>query len=164
MSEKNLLGLTQASQQKKEIALAKTEKAIAFLIENRQKITIRSVAKEARVSVSYIYKYPELAYKIQTLRDRQKYEIKASNQPIKLESDKQDLIDEIKRLKRHIEQLEGKGKSLSKIQQQNLQLQIENQELKQELAYTKRNLQQTRDFILSQSYNTQGELPSRNTD
>lgn len=47
--------------------------AIAKLTKNKQKITVRSVAKEAGVSVSYIYKYPELAYNIQRLREQQKY-------------------------------------------------------------------------------------------
>ena len=51
---KRLSGLSQASQIKKQQALEKTEKAIAKLASNKENITIRSVAREAGVSISYI--------------------------------------------------------------------------------------------------------------
>ena len=68
MLDKQIAGLHIASQRKKQETLLKVEKAIADLLDSKQKITVRFVAKEAGVSVSYIYKYPELAYSIQKLR------------------------------------------------------------------------------------------------
>ena len=78
MLDKQTAGIAKASKRKKEESLLRTEKAIALLIEQNQKITVRSVAREAGVSVSYIYKYPELAYKIQRLREQQKYSLDKS--------------------------------------------------------------------------------------
>ncbi|MCC0178687.1 hypothetical protein I4641_17085 [Waterburya agarophytonicola K14] len=166
MSNKQIAALTIASQQKQKIALARTEEAIEYLIENNFKITVRSVAKTAGVSVSYIYKYPELAYKIQTLRDRQKYNLDSEkclpsniNQQLKkLKSEKIELIGKIEELNNYINAIEEKGKSLTKLQIENLQLQTENQQLKQELEYIKQNLHKTRSFILSQGYDTQDEV------
>ena len=43
------------------------------MIDKKQKITIYLVATKAGYSASYIYKYSELSYKIQTLREQQKY-------------------------------------------------------------------------------------------
>jgi hypothetical protein len=158
MLDKQVIALTQASQKKKQIALEKTEKAIANLITKKQKITIRAVAREAGVSVSYIYKYPELAYKIQTLREQQKYNLEKNDytaidleQRIQiLEQEKVEFIQEIEQLKANLETVKVGDNSVKN-------LQIENQQLKQELEYTKQNLQEAREFILSRGYNTQDE-------
>ncbi len=74
-SKKRTAGLKEASEKKKQIALVRTHQAIDNLVQTKQKITVRSVAREAGVSVSYLYKYPEISYRIQSLRDAQKYEI-----------------------------------------------------------------------------------------
>ena len=58
MVSKKLLGLSRASNKKKQESLLRTEQAIAKLSQENRKITVRLVAKEAGVSVSYIYKYP----------------------------------------------------------------------------------------------------------
>lgn len=159
MSEKQITALHIASQKKQQKALAKTEQAIAQLIRERQKITVRAVARLAGVSVSYIYKYPELAYRIQTLREQQKYDVDdnkilpstTSKKLKQIELENQRLTSEIRKLKNQIECLGKKDNSLSELQSENLRLQTENQELKQELVHTKKHLQQARDFILSQS-------------
>ena len=158
MSDQQLAALAKSSHKKKLSALAKTEKAIATLVENKSKITIRSVARTAGVSVSYIYKYPELAYKIQTLREQQKYDlIKAENshsdgteKVAKLEQVNLELRQENAELKLYIDRSKSKSNSLSKLQQDNIQLLQENQQLKRSLAYTEEKLQTAREFILGQ--------------
>ena len=77
MSDKRAAALAIASQKKQQVALAKTERAITYLAENKFKITVRSVAKIAGVSVSFLYKYPEIIYRIHTLKEKQKYELLA---------------------------------------------------------------------------------------
>ena len=156
MLDKKLLGLDNASKRKKQNALLKTEKAIAKLVREQQKITIRSVAKEAEVSVSYIYKYPELAYKIQQLREQQKYSLVKSDRATintekqikKLEQEKAELIQEIEELRAIIDRNKTGNNSLEKLKTENVQLASQNQKLKQELEYTKKNLQEAREFIL----------------
>ena len=81
MIDKQVAGLHIASEKKKQEALLKTEKAIANFVNSKQKITVRSVAKEAGVSVSYIYKHPQLAYSIQRLREQQKYSLEKREKP-----------------------------------------------------------------------------------
>ncbi|MGF1589486.1 MAG: DUF6262 family protein [Pleurocapsa sp.] len=162
MSDKQIVGLSQASKKKGQEALFKTEKAIAKLIENNQRITIRSVAREAEVSTSYIYKYPELAYKIQRLREQQKYSLVKSDRFPKnigkqvqiLQREKAELSQEIAKLKASISKLNAGNNNLNNLQSENIQLITENQQLKQELRYAQQNLQQAREFILSQGYDS----------
>ena len=161
--------LNQASRKKQKEALFKTEQAINKLVKNKQKITVRSVAREARVSVSYIYKYPELAYKIQLLRDAQKYDssylqksLPNTNNDLKEEkNDRKKLLEEIKYLKTYIKTIESKKKSVAELQKENTQLQIENEKLKQELEFVRQNLAETREFILQQGhYTTHNKIKS----
>jgi ACT domain-containing protein len=163
MSDKQIAALTKASQKKKQEAFEKTTRAIANLIAQKQKITIRSVAREAGVSVSYIYKYPELAYKIQTLREQQKY----SNEPVSinleqrlqtLEEEKVELIQEIEQLKVNLETVKV-GSNAKSLQAENLRLHRENIQLQRELEFTKQNLQEAREFILG--YKTQTESSTK---
>ncbi|MEM8674995.1 MAG: DUF6262 family protein [Cyanobacteria bacterium P01_G01_bin.67] len=165
MIEKKLVGLSKASHQKKQEALLKTEQAIAKLSNQKQKITIRSVAKEAGVSVSYIYKYPELAYKIQQLREQQKYsQVKrdrstsnTEQQLQKLQQEKAKLAQEICELRAIIDTKTIGENSLVNLKNENIRLITENRQLKKELKYTQRNLQQAREFILRGDWEKQNE-------
>ncbi len=159
MSDKQIAELHKASQKKKQEALLKAQEAIAELTKNNQKITIRSVARKAGVSVSYIYKYPELAYKIQRLREQQKYSLVKCDRPNKstttvkiLQQDKAELIREIEELKATIDRVNTGKNSLEDFQVENIKLKLENQKLKRELEYTQKNLQETREFILKTGY------------
>ena len=168
MSDKQLTELSKASQKKKQQALEKTEKAIAELTKNNQKITIRSVARKARVSVSYIYKYPELAYKIQRLKEQQKYSLvkcdskatrqrnrpdEAMTKQVKiLQQQNAKLIREIEGLKAIIDRVKTGTNSSEDFYTENIQLKLENQKLKKELKYAQKNLQETREFILENRY------------
>ena len=164
MRDRQIAGLAKASQKKRQEALLKTEKAIAKLIAQKQKITVCSVAKEAEVSVSYIYKYPELAYKIQRLREQQRYSLVEDDRPAKkidrqskiLQQEKAELIAKIKTLKNSI-RVESGNNTLEDLKAENIWLLTENQKLRRELEYTQQNLQQAREFILGQGYNEQNE-------
>jgi regulator of replication initiation timing len=152
-TDKRIAALNKASQKKRQEALIKTQTAINNLVKNQQKITIRSVAREAKVSVSYIYKYPEISDKIQNLRDAQKYQPNDAITSLpKANIDNTKLIKEIAQLKAYIHNIENKKKSISELQKENIDLQIENQELKKELEFVKQNLAEMRNFILSQSH------------
>ena len=158
MSDKQLAGLNAASEQKKQEALQKTEIAIASLVENKQKITIRSVAKKAGVSVSYIYKYPELTYKIQKLREQQKYSLVVKNESSvidikEIETLKQNNIDLSKKiieLEAIIERFKSGKNTIKSLREENIQLATENIQLKKELNHTLESLQSARQFILEQ--------------
>ncbi len=166
MLGKQLTGLSNASKKKKRESLLKTEKAIAKLIAQKQKITIRSVAREAGVSVSYIYKYPELSYKIQKLREQQKYNLQKRERPSenvdrqvqKLQQEKAELIQEITELRAIIDRRKTGENSLEDLKAENVQLVTENRQLKKELQYTKQNLQEAREFILREGCNNQNQL------
>jgi hypothetical protein len=158
MTNQQLSGLNKASLKKRQKALIRTEEAIAKLTNNKQKITIRSVAREAKVSVSYIYKYPELAYKIQCLREQQKYDLVVKNKAVEKVDQKAELwriekaklIQEIAELKAITEQDRVGENDLETLKIENLQLATENIKLKNELKYTQQSLQEARTFILEQ--------------
>ena len=160
MLDKQVAGLHIASQKKKQEALLKVEGAIANLVNSKRKITVRSVAKQAGVSVSYIYKHPELAYSIQRLREQQKYSLDKRKEPADnmedkvkiLQQEKDKLAEELEKLKASIEQVNAGKKTVKYLQAENIKLIIENQKLKQDLEYTRRKLQQAREYILSQRY------------
>ena len=166
MSDKKLIGLSNSSQKRKQESLQKTERAIAKLIEQKQKITIRSVAREAGVSVSYIYKYPKLAYKIQKLREEQKYSLvksdrseqKTTKKVEKLQQEKAELIQEIAELRAIVDRGKTGENLLEDLKTENMQLATENRQLKRELKYTKQNLQEAREFILREGRSEQDQL------
>ncbi len=168
MSDKQIEALTKAAKRKKQEALAKTEQAIQNLIKKKHKITIRSVAREAGVSVSYIYKYPELAARIQHLKARQQSDSVKPQSPLSkssqiittqlhnrikiLEQEKAKLSQELTILTSNIYQLDNSSNIVEHLQAENLRLLEENQRLKEQLANTEHKLLQSRDFILSQGY------------
>ena len=70
--DERIARLSAASEQKKQDALVATENAIQKLQKEGKSITFKSIAREAGVSTSYLYKYPELKEKISKLREGQK--------------------------------------------------------------------------------------------
>lgn len=155
MADNRLEGLNRASQKKKQSAEFRTKEALKELINSGEKITIRSVARKAGVSVSYIYKYPELTYEIQQAKEQQKYSSSPSDRQgtdtvLEIEQLQQEnarLIEEIEALKTRTKENKT-GSNLEKLQQENIQLTVENQQLQQELAYTRQKLHEAREFIL----------------
>ena len=168
MSDKGIEALKSATAKKKQEALEKTEKAIQTLIKKNHKITIRSVAREAGVSTSYIYKYPELAYRIQTLKEQQKYnhvkpEVPSTkshqiiatglrNRVKIVEQEKEELIEEIKALAANVYEMSKNANSVERLKAQNVELLAENKMLRKQLKYFEDRISEQRDFILEQRY------------
>ena len=69
--EQRIAKLDAAQQQRKQDCLDRTEKAVAKLLENNERVSFGAVARIANVSISYLYKYPELKERIQKLRHQQ---------------------------------------------------------------------------------------------
>ena len=167
MLDRQIEGLKKKARQKKLIAWQKTEKAINNLINNRQKITIAAVARAAGVSTSYIYKYPELSYRIQRLREQQKYEVKdlgcSDDKPLQiekrksdrvnnLEKEKAELTQKLKLLDRSINQILNSDNTVENLKAQNIKLTIENQELNKRLQKLEQEVYQLRGVILDRGY------------
>jgi len=68
---RRIAALSNAALEKKRLATEATDKAIRNLTSLNQSITVANVARLAGVSTSYIYKYPELKERIDSLRNRQ---------------------------------------------------------------------------------------------
>lgn len=101
--------LKQAQARRKDDTLERAYKAIEALQKTGGKINFPTIAKEAKVSVSYLYKYPELKQHIGELRNQQ------SSMPRKpltkpTASDSQSKI--ISRLKGRVRQLEEHNREL----------------------------------------------------
>lgn len=140
--------LKAAAQKKKEEALAKTESAIKQIIKQGKKINMSVVAAYANVSVSYLYKYPEIRQRIQQLRDQQVLPVRsnnsqateASNQVIiaQLRSKIKQLDVEVKELKLINESLAGQLHEFMSYQAQVQHLQSQNIELQSRLDSIKK--------------------------
>lgn len=69
---RRITALNNAALEKKRLATEATDKAIRNLTSLNQSITVANVARLAGVSISYIYKYPELKERIDFLKNQQK--------------------------------------------------------------------------------------------
>ena len=179
MPNKRIEALTKAAEKKKQEALKKTEKAIQTLVKQNHKITVRSVAREAGVSVSYIYKYPELTSRIQTLREQQKkLPVKPQSPSSKshqiittqlrnrikvLEQEKEELNKEIKDLAANIYGMSKSENSLDRLKAENIKLLEENNKLKKSLRYTEKRLQESREYILSRGNENKSDGSRQNS-
>jgi Family of unknown function (DUF6262) len=140
--------LKAAAQKKKEEALSKTELAIKQIIKQGKKINMSVVAAHANVSVSYLYKYPEIRQRIQQLRDQQVVPARsvnysatnASNQVIatQLRSRIKQLEVEVKELKLINESLAGQLHEFMGYQAQVQHLQSKNIDLQNSLDLIKK--------------------------
>ena len=101
--EERIARLSAASEQKKQDALAATEKAIRKLQKEGKVITFKAVAREAQVSTSYLYKYPELKEKIAKLREEQRRSA-LRVMPVASDNSKTRIIGHLKRRIKDLEQ------------------------------------------------------------
>lgn len=120
MSQKNIkearienLKLTQATRKKE--TCSKVYKAIEYLEKNDAKINFHTVAKQASVSVSYLYKYPEIKQYIAQIRGKQSSITPALIPNIKAISDESH-NKIVNRLKERIKQLDS---DLSELKRKN---------------------------------------------
>ena len=102
--------LQQVQAARKEDSADRVFKAIEHLQKIDGKITFTSVAKEANVSVSYLYKYPEIKIRIAEVRNKQRsFPVSPMAQPNSSSTGKI-----ITRLKEKIQQLENENKELKR--------------------------------------------------
>lgn len=134
-------GLRSAAEQKKNEALERTDKAIAQMVKQGEKINFHTVAVAAGVSVAYLYKYDAIKQRIDQLRKQQspikgivqkQGSSEASKAAIittfKERIKKQEL--EIKGLREHIEVTQGIAMHVPELKQQIEILKAENSELR----------------------------------
>ncbi|MDJ0578375.1 MAG: DUF6262 family protein [Xenococcaceae cyanobacterium MO_234.B1] len=101
---KRITALKNAAEDKRKFCSEATDKAIIKLINANKPLTIANVAREAGVSTSYIYKYPDLKERIQSLKNKQNF----NHRPDKKASDNSkntiiyNLKEEIKRLRKDL--------------------------------------------------------------
>jgi hypothetical protein len=110
--EQRIETLKATQQNRKEETLNKVNKAIERLQKTGAKINFQTIAREANVSVPYLYKYPELKERIQSLRQQQtKMPSSPVNQPPVTAKAHSQVIT---RLKKRIHQLEEENKELKR--------------------------------------------------
>lgn len=110
--ESRINTLNAVAEQRKEECLDTTEKAITKLLKTNERISFGSVAREAGVSVSYLYKYPEIKERIQNLREQQRKGVQKLTRPqTASEKSKQVIIDQ---LRNRIKTLEGERQEQEK--------------------------------------------------
>lgn len=107
--ERNVNGLRESSKKRSQEALQRTDAAINRLVKEGKKITFKSVAKAAEVSVAYLYKYNSIKQRIDLLR-KQQFPIKKLPPKHKASDDSKTAI--IKTLKERIKKLEAENRSL----------------------------------------------------
>ena len=110
--EQRIAKLNAVQQQRKQECINRTEKAISKLLQNNERVSFGAIARIANVSVSYLYKYPELKERIQDIRDQQVKNARKLTRPqTASEKSKQVMI---KQLRERINTLEWEKKELKK--------------------------------------------------
>ena len=160
--EQRIAKLNAVQQQRKLDCIDRTEQAISTLLKNNERISFGAIARVANVSVSYLYKYPEVKERIQELRDRQVKEARQLTRPqTASEKSKQVIIQQLreriklqeyekKELKKQNEKMAGelyqigiKLDLFDRVKQENLGQLEEIKQLKAELEATKNELAAT---------------------
>lgn len=116
--EARIKNLTDAQLARKKQTKEKVDKAIEHLFHIGAKITFQTVAREASVSVPYLYKYPELKAYIAQLRLEQQFSIPASPK-----------IEQTVTLKAHSQIVERLKKRIYEIEKENIELKRKNEAL-----------------------------------
>lgn len=158
VSEKKIEALKDAAERKRQDALCRTDQAIHRLIKQGQRINFPSVALEAGVSVTYLYKYNELRERIQRLRNQQEHSVDKSSltQPAtdnskaviiqnlkqeihKLRAENRGLRDQIEMVYGRMHTMKAAEQELKVFQSENSRLQTEINSLKSQLSECRRD-------------------------
>lgn len=97
---------------KQQRAAENLDKAIDKLIQNNQQISFANVAREAGLSLSYLYKIPEVKERVSELRTQQRKTEKPHKSQTASEASKATIVYE---LRERIKKLEGEIRELRKI-------------------------------------------------
>jgi Family of unknown function (DUF6262) len=145
--------LVKAAAAKKKDAEERLEKAIQQVLDSGETITFNAIAETAGLSVSYLYKYPEIKNRIAELRNQQKAAIGGivnktpQFQPAtdkskaviisKLRQENRRLRSENEDIKKHIEVAQGKVIELRQVEAENNRLKQRITELEESLTNIK---------------------------
>ncbi len=141
--EQRIETLKSTQEKRKEESRNRVHEAIEKLLKMNAKINFHTVAREAQVSVSYLYKYPELKQRVAELRSQQSsMPVKPLNKPnstaqgkviTRLQERLKRVEDENKELKKKNEALAGQVYRVYQLQEQVERLQKENERLRGKL-------------------------------
>lgn len=110
--EQRIAKLNAVQQTRKKECIERTEKAMAKLLQNNERVSFGAVARIANVSVSYLYKYPEIKERIQDIRDQQVKNARKITRPQTASEKSKQVI--IQQLRERINTLEWEKKELKK--------------------------------------------------
>ncbi|BAZ68848.1 hypothetical protein NIES4106_36150 [Fischerella sp. NIES-4106] len=169
VNDKKIEALKDAAERKRQDALLRTDQAINRLIKQGKRINFPSVALEAGVSVTYLYKYHELRERIEKLRNQSEQTadkpslsksatdnskaviIQNLKQEInKLRAENRGLRDQIEMVYGRMHSMKAAEQELEIVQSENSRLQLEINSLKKQLLEcrqdTKLKINSTSDF------------------
>ena len=152
--EKRIAVLNETQEKRRREFLERTEKAIIKLSQVNQKLSFANIAREAKVSISYLYKYPEIKERIKYLRRQQEENAKPVKPQLRTEKSSQAIINQLKNriktldadkkeLSKQNEALTGRLYSLGNTQDMITRLNSENDRLKSELEKLRSELKTT---------------------
>ena len=166
--EQRIAKLNATQQQRKQDCIDRTEKAIFKLLQNNVRISFGAIAREANVSLSYLYKYPEIKEHIQEIRNKQVKEARKLTRPqTASEKSKQVIIQKLrerikvleyekKELKKQNEKITGqlyqigrKLDGLDRVKEETIRQSSEIKKLKAELEFTKNKLAESNPKVTS---------------
>ena len=107
--ERNVEGLRQSAQKKRQEAIKRTDQGIRQLIKEGRSVNFKAVSEVSGVSTAWLYQQPEIKERIEELRE-QVNEKKPTSAKRKLSDISKDAI--IKALKERIKEVETENKEL----------------------------------------------------
>lgn len=140
-----IAALKTAAIAKQQRAAEGLEKAIDKLIQSNEPMSFANVAREAGVSISYLYKYPQVKARILELRNRQQQVGKSKKPQTASDASKTVIITELRekikkleadltRLRKANEGMAGRLYQLQDMQNMVERLKVENEGLKRQLT------------------------------
>jgi hypothetical protein len=112
--EARIENLNKVQAERKQQALERVNQALERMVERGTKINFSTVAQEANVSVSYLYKYPEVKVRIAELRNQQSVMLRPRMAEPSSNKSHQKIVN---RLKERIKSLSGEITELKRINQ-----------------------------------------------
>ncbi len=110
--EQRIAKLDAVQQQRKQDCLDRTEKAISKLLQNNERVSFGAIARIANVSVSYLYKYPEIKDRIQDIRNQQLKNTRKLTRPQTASENSKQVV--IKQLRERVNTIEWEKTELKK--------------------------------------------------
>ncbi|WP_310411627.1 DUF6262 family protein, partial [Chamaesiphon sp. OTE_8_metabat_110] len=160
--QRNVEGLRQNAQRKRQESFDKVDRGIKEMIRTRQKINFNTVAAACSVSKAFLYKETAIKERIEHLRQQSTESARIAPEQRPSESSKDALIktlkERVKVLSEKVKELEhqnatvyGKIVQMSEIQAENKKLKTQNESMKQQLADAAHLTQTTPDLRVVKS-------------